>query len=67
LRRRPSHLAPKPAPRQSRGEFRLAAPATKTARLILGALQGGLLVKRTTADASQVRDVVSALKAQLTA
>ena len=54
-------------PRQSRGEFRLAAPATKTARLILGALQGGLLVKRTTADASQVRDVVSALKAQLTA
>jgi TetR/AcrR family transcriptional regulator, transcriptional repressor for nem operon len=51
----------------ARGEFKLAAPAAKTARLILSALQGGLLVKRTTADASQLRDVVSALKAQLTA
>ena len=28
----------------------LAAPAPKTTRLIVGALQGGLLVKRTTAE-----------------
>jgi TetR/AcrR family transcriptional regulator, transcriptional repressor for nem operon len=48
-----------------RGEFKLAAPPAKTARLILGALQGALLVKRTTQDASQLRDVIAALKAQL--
>lgn len=52
---------------EARGEFKLAAPAAKTARMILGALQGGLLVKRTTGDASQVKDVVAVLKAQLTA
>ncbi len=34
---------------------------------ILGALQGALLVKRTTQDASQLRDVIAALKAQLAA
>jgi TetR/AcrR family transcriptional repressor of nem operon len=50
-----------------RGEFRLAAPPAKTARLVLGALQGALLVKRTTGDASQLRDVVAALKSQLAA
>jgi TetR/AcrR family transcriptional repressor of nem operon len=50
-----------------RGEFRLAAPPAKTARLILGALQGALLVKRTTQDASQLRDVIAVLKAQLAA
>ena len=48
-----------------RGEFTLQAPAAKTARLILGALQGGLLVARTTGDATQLKDVVSVLKAQL--
>jgi TetR/AcrR family transcriptional regulator, transcriptional repressor for nem operon len=48
-----------------RGEFRLASPPAKTARLVFGALQGALLVKRTTGDASQMRDVVAALKAQL--
>jgi hypothetical protein len=35
------------------------------ARLLLAALQGALLVKRTTGDASQIRDVVAALKAEL--
>ncbi len=48
-----------------RGEFRLAATPAKTARLILGALQGALLVKRTTQDASQLRDVIAVIKAQL--
>jgi TetR/AcrR family transcriptional repressor of nem operon len=48
-----------------RGEFVLAAPPDKTARLILGALQGALLVKRTTGDASQLRDVVTVLRSQL--
>jgi TetR/AcrR family transcriptional regulator, transcriptional repressor for nem operon len=52
---------------EASGEFKLAAPATKTARMILGALQGGLLVKRTTGDAAQLKDVVSVLRAQLTA
>ena len=48
-----------------RGEFRLASSPAKTARLVLGALQGALLVKRTTGDASQQRDVVTVLKSQL--
>jgi TetR/AcrR family transcriptional repressor of nem operon len=48
-----------------RGEFRLPAPARKMARLVFGALQGALLVKRTTGDASQLKDVVAVLKAQL--
>jgi TetR/AcrR family transcriptional repressor of nem operon len=51
----------------TRGEFKLAASPEKMARLIMGALQGALLVKRTTADPSQMRDVVAALKAQLAA
>ena len=50
---------------RARGEFKLAAPAGKTARMVLGALQGGLLVKRTTGDAAQLKDVVAVLKAQL--
>jgi len=37
------------------------------ARLVFGALQGALLVKRTTGDPAQFRDVVTALKRQLTA
>ena len=51
----------------ARGEFTLAAPASKMARLIFGALQGALLVKRTTGDVAQLRDVVTVLKLQLSA
>ena len=50
-----------------RGEFALAAPASKVARLVFGALQGALLVRRTTGDASQLRDVIAVIKLQLTA
>jgi TetR/AcrR family transcriptional repressor of nem operon len=48
----------------ARGEFELAAPAGKVARLVFGALQGALLVKRTTGDASQLRDVMAVIKLQ---
>ena len=51
---------------ERRGEFTLAAPAAKTARLVLSALQGALLVKRTTGDMAQLKDVVAVLKAELT-
>ncbi len=51
----------------ARDEFRLAAPASKVARFIFSALQGALLVKRTTGDPSQLRDVVTVMKLQLTA
>ena len=37
------------------------------ARLVFGALQGALLVKRATGDASQLRDVITVIKLQLTA
>jgi TetR/AcrR family transcriptional repressor of nem operon len=50
----------------SRGEFTLAAPADKLARFIFSALQGALLVKRTTADATQLRDVITVMKLELT-
>jgi TetR/AcrR family transcriptional regulator, transcriptional repressor for nem operon len=50
-----------------RGEFELGAPASKVARLVFGALQGALLVKRTTGDASQLCDVMTVIKLQLTA
>ena len=49
----------------ARGEFELAAPARQVARLVFGALQGALLVKRTTGDASQLRDVMTVIKLQL--
>jgi TetR/AcrR family transcriptional regulator, transcriptional repressor for nem operon len=49
----------------ARGEFELRAPASKVARLVFGALQGALLVKRTTGDASQLRDVLTVIKLQL--
>jgi TetR/AcrR family transcriptional repressor of nem operon len=49
----------------ARGEFELAAPASKVARLVFGALQGALLVKRTTGDTSQLRDVIAVIKLQL--
>jgi TetR/AcrR family transcriptional regulator, transcriptional repressor for nem operon len=48
-----------------RGEFKLAEAPGKTARLIFGALQGALLIQRTTGDPSQLKDVISALKSQL--
>ena len=51
----------------ARGEFKLAAPASKTARFVFGALQGALLVKRTTGDAAQLHDVITVMKLQLTA
>jgi TetR/AcrR family transcriptional repressor of nem operon len=50
----------------ARGEFTLAAPPAKVARFIFSALQGALLVKRTTGDATQLRDVITVMKAQLT-
>ena len=50
----------------ARGEFALSAPAPKVARLIFGALQGALLVKRVTNDNSQLLEVIAAIKAQLT-
>jgi TetR/AcrR family transcriptional repressor of nem operon len=48
-----------------RGEFVLFAKPAKVARLVFGALQGALLVKRTTGDPSQLKDVVAVLKSQL--
>ena len=51
----------------TRGEFKLAAPARKVARFVFGALQGALLVKRTTDDPSQLNDVLSVMKLQLAA
>jgi hypothetical protein len=35
--------------------------------MVFGALQGALLVQRTTGDASQLKDVIAALKSQLRA
>jgi len=51
----------------ARNEFRLPAPAPKMARLVFAALQGALLVKRTTDDPSQLNDVISVMKLQLAA
>jgi TetR/AcrR family transcriptional repressor of nem operon len=51
----------------ARGDFTLTAPPAKAARFIFSALQGALLVKRTTGDAAQLRDVITVMKAQLTA
>ena len=51
----------------ARGEFTLAAPASKVARFVFGALQGALLVKRTTNDLTQINDVVAVMKLQLAA
>jgi TetR/AcrR family transcriptional repressor of nem operon len=49
----------------ARGEFQLVAPAGKQARFIFSALQGALLVKRATGDATQLRDVITVMKLQL--
>src|SRR4029077_6603093 len=51
-------------PGVDRGEFTLAAPPAKVARFFFSALQGALLVKRTTGDLSQIRDVIAVIKAQ---
>lgn len=51
----------------ARGEIKLAAPAAKVARFVFGALQGALLVKRTTDDPSQLSDVIAVMKSQLAA
>jgi TetR/AcrR family transcriptional repressor of nem operon len=51
----------------TRGEFKLFAPAPKTARFVFAALQGALLVKRTTNDVSQINDVIAVMKLQFTA
>jgi TetR/AcrR family transcriptional repressor of nem operon len=50
-----------------RGEITLVTPAAKVARTIFAALQGALLVQRTTGDASQLKDVIATLKAQVLA
>jgi TetR/AcrR family transcriptional repressor of nem operon len=50
-----------------RGEFRFAGKPARMARVIFSALQGALLVKRTTGDGAQVREVVAAIKAQISA
>ena len=52
---------------EARGEFKLPAPASKVARYVFAALQGALLVKRTTNDLSQINDVVAVMKLQLAA
>ncbi|MBI1207362.1 MAG: TetR family transcriptional regulator [Azospirillum sp.] len=49
----------------ARGEFRLLDQPSKVARLIFGALQGGLIVKRTTGDIAQLHDVVTVVMAML--
>jgi TetR/AcrR family transcriptional repressor of nem operon len=49
----------------ARKEFVFSAKPAKMARLVFGALQGALLVKRTTGDASQLKDVILVLKSQL--
>lgn len=46
-------------------EFDRMLPPAKMARMILGALQGALLIKRATGNAAQVRDVIAVLKSQL--
>lgn len=47
------------------GEFTLSAPATKLARFMFAALQGALLVQRTTGEAAELRDVITVMKLQL--
>lgn len=49
----------------ARKEFKLKTSTTRMARLIFNALQGSLLVKRTTGEISQVKDVIALLKSQL--
>lgn len=51
----------------ARGEWRLPGRPLAMARMVFGALQGALLVKRTTGDGAQMRDVMAMLKRQLAA
>lgn len=51
---------------QRRGEFALPDTAARTGRLAFSALQGALLVKRTTGRDAELEDVVAVLKRQLT-
>lgn len=48
-----------------RGEFQFSATEPQMARTLFSALQGALLVKRTTGDSSQMEDVIEVLKGQL--
>lgn len=47
------------------GEFTFQTPAAKMARAVFSALQGALLVKRTTGDMAQLNDVIAVVKSQL--
>jgi TetR/AcrR family transcriptional regulator, transcriptional repressor for nem operon len=49
----------------ARGEFALAASPAKVARFLFSALQGALLVKRTSGDVMQLRDVITVMKSLL--
>ena len=49
----------------TRGEFKIAMSEAQMTRTMFSALQGALLVKRTTGDATQMADVIDVLKAQL--
>lgn len=51
----------------ARSELVLRDSPAATARMAFGALQGALIVKRTTGDLSQLLDVVATLKAQMAA
>jgi hypothetical protein len=50
-----------------RFQLPIRAPKPWIPRLFFGALQGALLVKRTTGDQTQLRDVIEAIRAQLDA
>ena len=47
------------------GEFDFAGPATRIAATIFSALQGALIIKRATGNATELRDIISMLKSQL--
>ena len=49
----------------ARGEWKLDGQPVQMARMIFGALQGALIVKRTTGEAAQLDDVVAMVKARL--
>ncbi len=48
-----------------KGEFKLPSSPEKYARMIIGLLQGALLVKRATGDGDQVHDAVRIIRLQL--
>ena len=50
-----------------RGEFKRDIPAAKMARLIFAALQGALIVKRTTGETTQFSDVVAGVRSRILA